>query len=158
MLGPVFLHWDGSYATYCDFLSKMRSAFGFHVPVDKIVFGSDEESALVNAIKTTFPGSQHILCTSHLKENAQRNLQYAPEKIKNNLISSIFGSSGLLFSQSQVSYNLERESEILEKFGDVGGKYLKDKLLPTLKEKIVLPSQKKILLFPLIGKTIIVNP
>lgn len=26
MLGPVFLHWDGAYSTYCDFLAKIRSS------------------------------------------------------------------------------------------------------------------------------------
>jgi len=68
MLGPVFLHWDGLYPTYCDFLSKIRSALGYHIPVEKLVFGTDEELTLVNAIKTNFPSSQHILCTRHLKE------------------------------------------------------------------------------------------
>jgi hypothetical protein len=72
MLGPVFLHWDGLYPTYCDFLSKIRSALGYRIPVEKLVFGTEEALALVNAIKTNFPSSQHILCTRHLKENAQK--------------------------------------------------------------------------------------
>ena len=38
-------------------------------------------------------------------------------------------------------FHIKRESEVLEYFGDVGGKHLDDKLLPTLKEKAFLPSQ-----------------
>ena len=63
MLGPTYLHWDGSYATYCDFLSKIRSVLGYYFLSKKIVFGTDEEIAMVNAIKTSFPQSKHILCT-----------------------------------------------------------------------------------------------
>lgn len=74
MLGPVFLHWDGAYSTYCDFLAKIRSSLGYDLPEEKLTFGTDEEMALVNAIKTTFPGANHILCARHLQENALRNL------------------------------------------------------------------------------------
>ena len=149
MLGPIFLHWDGLYSTYCDFFAKIRSAIGFSVPVEKIVFGTDEELALVNAIKTVFPTSQHILCTRHLKENTQRNLlgQNVPEEIRSIIISSIFGQTGLLTSETRISY-LERESEILEKFGHVGGKYLTEKMLPTLKENFFLPSQENKIIPP----------
>ena len=59
----MFLHWDGLYSTYCEFFfGKIWSALGFHIPEGKIVFGSDEEQAIVNAIKTAFPKAQHILC------------------------------------------------------------------------------------------------
>ena len=104
MLGPMFLHWDGLYSTYCDFFCKIRSALGFHIPEEKIVFGSDEEQAMINAIKTAFPKAQHILCTRHLKENAQRNLsaQNVPEKSRSRVISAIFGSTGLIYSYSRV--------------------------------------------------------
>ena len=124
--------------------SNVRSALGLETPVDKIVFGTDGEINYIKAIQTYFPDSQHILCTRHLEENAIRNFGKnvnTSEKVKNSLIAAIFGTSGLLSSNSIVSYT-ERESEILEEFGHVGGSYLKDKLLPTLKGKIFLPSQK----------------
>jgi tryptophan synthase beta subunit len=38
--------------------------------------------------------------------------------------------------------------EVLENFGHFGGKYLQDKLLPTLKEKIVLPNQSNHIITP----------
>ena len=104
MLGPMFLHWDACSLPTASFFCKIRSALGFHIPEEKIVFGSDEEQAMINAIKTAFPKAQHILCTRHLKENAQRNLsaQNVPEKSRSRVISAIFGSAGLIYSYSRV--------------------------------------------------------
>jgi len=148
-LGPVFLHWDGLYPPSFDFfLSKIRSAFqGFHIAVEKSVFGTDEELALVNAIKTNFSSSQHMYMV--VKENTQRKLlnHNIPEEIRNRIISSLFDNTGLIHSDSRISY-FERESEVLENFGHVGGKYLQDKLLPTLKEQIFLPSQSNHIIPP----------
>jgi hypothetical protein len=62
-------------------------------------------------------------------------------------MSSIFGKTGLVYSDSPISY-FERESKVLENFGHVGVKYLQDKLLPTLKEKIVLPKQSNHIIPP----------
>ena len=80
--GAFFLHWDGSYATYCTFLSNIRASLGFNIDCEKIIFGTDEETVLINAIKTTFPNSEHILCVRHIQENAHRNIlkQNVPEK------------------------------------------------------------------------------
>lgn len=71
---------------------KYRSSLGYDLPEEKLTFGTDEEMALVNAIKTTFPKAGHILCTRHLQENAIRNLNKhnIPEASKNKLINSIF--------------------------------------------------------------------
>ena len=126
MLGPVFLHWDGLYSTYCEFFCKISSALGFHIREEKIVFGSDEEQAMVNAIKTAFPKVQHILCTRHLKENAQRNLsaQNVPEKSRSRVTSAKFGSTG--FFLQLFASRIERELEIKQEFAEFGGKYLEE--------------------------------
>lgn len=64
------------------FLSNTRASLGFYIDCEKIIFGTDEETALINAIKTTFPNSEHILCIRHIQENAHRNIlkQNVPEK------------------------------------------------------------------------------
>ena len=67
MLGPIFLHWGGAYATYRNFFSKFRSSLGFDLPVEKLTFGTDEELALLNAVKTTLPGANNILYARHLQ-------------------------------------------------------------------------------------------
>ena len=88
-------------------------------------------------------------CTKYLKENAQRKClnRNVPEQIRSRIISAIFGKTGHLYSDSPISY-FERESEVLEIFGHVGVKCLQDKLLPTLKEKIVLPNQSNHIIPP----------
>lgn len=73
MLGPMYLHWDGSYHTYQRFLSHLQSAL--RDIEQKIIFGTDGEKALSNAIKTCFPTAIHTLCTRHLKENLIHNLK-----------------------------------------------------------------------------------
>lgn len=40
----------------------------------RLVFGTDEEKALVNAITTIFPNSNHMLCKRHLYQNAKQKL------------------------------------------------------------------------------------
>ena len=99
---------------------------GYRIPVEKLVFGTDEALALVNAIKTNFPSSQHILCTRHLKENAQRTFlnHNVPEEIRNRIISAIFGKTGLIYSDSRISY-FERESEVWKISGMSGKKISK---------------------------------
>ena len=74
-------------------------------------------------------------------------LHNIPEEISNRIIFSIFDNTGLIYSDSRISY-FEHESEVLQNFGHVGGKYLQDKLLPTLKEKIFLPSQSNHIIPP----------
>lgn len=46
------LHWDSLHFTFCYFLSTIRTALGFHFDSEKIMFGTDEETSLIDAIKT----------------------------------------------------------------------------------------------------------
>ena len=39
-----------------------------------MVFGSDDEKALVNALHTAFPAADHVYCARHIKENVRRHL------------------------------------------------------------------------------------
>jgi len=41
---------------------------------DTTVFGSDEEKAIVHAVKQVFHKSGHIYCARHIQENVQRHL------------------------------------------------------------------------------------
>lgn len=138
ILGPVFLYWDGAYSTDCDFLAKIRSNWGYDLPVEKLIFSTDEEKAfiLVNAIKTTFSGASNILCARRYKENDIWNLNKhnIPEAAKNKLIISIFSPCGLLSSGSLVRF-LKREQEMLESFEDSPAyKYCTEKLFAKIKE------------------------
>lgn len=67
IFGPMLLHGTATTKVYRAFLSSIADALGTgHQP--RLVIGSDEETALRNAIKETFPVSKNVLCTRHLKK------------------------------------------------------------------------------------------
>ena len=41
----------------------------------KLILGSDEEKALVKAVKCSFPDAKLTLCTRHLEKNLKRQLK-----------------------------------------------------------------------------------
>ena len=60
--------------------------------------GSDDETALVNAIDSNFPASNRFLCTKHLKDGTVNYLQTnvgVPQKEGKNICKSIFGEKGI---------------------------------------------------------------
>ena len=70
-LGPLCLHYDAEQSTYHKFFSHLRDQLN----TDELNFGSDDEKALRNAIKTNFPQSGFLLCTKNVKDNIRNYLQ-----------------------------------------------------------------------------------
>jgi hypothetical protein len=72
ILGPVYLHWDGAFHTYQRLFTHLSSVLDTGI-LDRLlsfidlVIGSNEEKALVKAIKSSFPQSKLTLCTRHFK-------------------------------------------------------------------------------------------
>ena len=73
-IGPMLLHGDGKFATYLGFFSHLCGALNgdmfateFKIQ-DRILTGSDEETALVSAVQTAFPNSSQLFCMLHCKE------------------------------------------------------------------------------------------
>lgn len=70
MMGPCYLHWNGTYHSYHRFFSHLQcfldDVAGAELSGKNLVFGSDEEKAITKAIKKCFPESQQILCTRHV--------------------------------------------------------------------------------------------
>ena len=64
MLGPMFLSWDGNEETYQRFLSHLRMKLK-KTDRSKLVLGTDQEVAMINAFEDCFPEATHILCTKH---------------------------------------------------------------------------------------------
>ena len=83
------------------------------VDTTKLVIGTDDERALVNAIKAAFPQSQHILCTRHLRQNASQKLtDDAVDKYdKGKILDKIFGDDGLLTADDTICFD-ERCEEL----------------------------------------------
>lgn len=148
MLGPLFLHWDGCTSTYQRFFSHLRTKLdcdiNTEVGTSDIVIGSDEEKAILKVIKQSFPNAMQLLCQRHLEENARRHLQTkigVPDKVKNTIISAIFGARGLTNSEDMVDFELRYLSlanellDIAPNFMD----YFEQYLIPRLREHVMGP-------------------
>jgi hypothetical protein len=59
-IGPMFIHDNSDVETYGQFFSHLRLKL-IDTPLDKMVIGTDDEKALVNAISTCFPDATHIM-------------------------------------------------------------------------------------------------
>ena len=74
MLGPMLLHWNGYFDSYCKFTSQLQAKL---VDTDQsnFIFGSDEESASLKAMALSFPHAIRLLCGKHLQDNVADNLR-----------------------------------------------------------------------------------
>ena len=62
-MGPVYLHWDGAFHIYQRLFTHLSSVLDTGIPdtllsFNDLVIGSEEEKALVKAIKSSFPQSK----------------------------------------------------------------------------------------------------
>ena len=74
------------------------------------IVGTDEETALRNAIQNRMPGVNLLTCHRHLRENAQRHVSKSTtERIQKSIISKMFGADGLTSEIDEVV--LEAKSE-----------------------------------------------
>ena len=147
MLGPVFLHWDGSCESYQRFFSHLRTKLDSNINTElgfcELVIGSDEEKAILKAIQQSFPTATQLLCQRHLQENVRRHLQQkvgVPERTRNEIISLIFGK-GLTNSKDLVDFELgylflsNKLLEIAPNFVS----YIENSLISRLREYVFKP-------------------
>ena len=163
LLEPVYLHWDGSFHTYQRFFTHLAAVLekpllDTELGTIDLVVGSDEEKALVKAVKCSFSKAKLILCTRHLKENLKRQLKNKigmREKSSKQIVGEMFGSDGLTSLDTSVSF-AEKASEIERRFGEKVGSFLTDKLIPIIREHVVeiLKTDERI---PVYWKTITVR-
>ena len=143
LLGPLFLHWDGSFHTYQRFFTHLAAVLetpllDAELGTSDLVVGSDEEKALVKAVKCSFSDAKFTLCTRHLEENLKRQLKNKvgmPEKSSKQIVGEIFGPDGLTSLDTSVSF-AQKASEIERRFGEKVGSYLTEKLIPTIREHV----------------------
>ncbi|CAC5425787.1 unnamed protein product [Mytilus coruscus] len=94
-IGPLFLHWEGSFLSYHTFLSHIKARF-------------DDEGGLTKALDSVFPNATRRLCTKHIKDNVSDHLKNkigSNDKERNEVLDSIFGSTGLITAQDQDEFN-----------------------------------------------------
>ena len=143
LLGPMYLHWDGTFHTYQRFFSHLSAVIDqplteTELGVSNLIVGSDEEKALVKAIKSSFCEVKLTLCTRHLEENLKRQLKNKigmPDKESKQIGNEIFGPDGLISLDTTVSF-AEKACDLERNYKDKVGPYLTEKLIPTIKEHV----------------------
>ena len=144
ILGPVYLHWDGLFCTYQRFLTHLSSVLDSSVEetvlsTNELVIGSDEEKAIVKAVKNAFPNSKLTLCTRHLGENFKRYMKNKVgmnEKQIRKIVDEIFGDGGLIEADTTIEYTA-KINKIENDYTETVGSYLTDKVIPCIKEHII---------------------
>ena len=86
-VGPVLIHYKKDERTYKDFLSKLKSLRpGLQ---NAVLFGTDGEMALVNALRSCFPkGTEKSLrCFRHFRQNVEATLNKGNQRNNSKRIS-----------------------------------------------------------------------
>lgn len=137
-IGPIFIHDNSDFDTYCNFFFDLKIKLT-DVDTSNLVIGTDDERALVNAIKTAFPQSHHILCTRHLRQNANQKLtDDAVDKYdKGKILDKIFGDDGLLNADDTICFDdkCEELESVSQSVSKNFLKYFQKRLKDILREK-----------------------
>ena len=92
-LGPILIHFRKNFSTYLYFASTL---IGLQRDLEKLkAFGTDGETALVDAFSHEFGFAIHLSCALHLRRNIKQQLhsQRFPEEHIKTTLEEIFGVS-----------------------------------------------------------------
>ena len=147
-LGPVLIHDSSTFEAYCLFLQHLQLKM-LGADFTKLVIGTDDETALVNAIQHVFPASTHVLCTRHLKENVSRKLKddALSRKDQTAILQKIFDKGGILDADDPVCF--EEKCDALVAFCDGTpckfSQYFNGRLRGLLKKKVNEPMRRDLI-------------
>ena len=123
--GPMYIHDNSDFESYATFFNHIRTKLS-GVDTCKLVIGTDDEKAMVNAITSSFPDSSHILCTRHLRQNVNQKLTDAAvdKADKFMLIDKMFGEEGIINADDTVCFD-EKCEEFESLCQSVSGSFLR---------------------------------
>jgi len=83
--------------------------------LDGIITGSDEEAALVKAMRVAFPDSKHLYCVLHCQDNVREHMIKTGVELKvcQETLRMLFGESGLALSVDDFMFEDRRAACIL---------------------------------------------
>lgn len=141
-LGPLFIHDNSDFESYSNFFNHLRTKLA-GTDKSNLVFGSDEEQALVNAVITAFPESTHLLCKRHLYQNTKQKLidDCVDKADRQRILDMIFGNDGLINADESICFDAKSD-DIEDASRELSGKfhrYFQNKLKSNLKEKVNKP-------------------
>ena len=122
-VGPLFLHWVGSFLSYHTFFSHVKARIQETVKNIDLRIGSDDESGLTKALDSVFPEATRLLCIKHMKDNVSEYLKNSlgsTDKQRSDIISKLFGSNGLVAAEEfeSMSGNLISENPEFARYFD----------------------------------------
>lgn len=94
-MGPLYIHDNSDYETYCNFFYHLKIKLS-GTDTSRLIFSTDDEKALVNAITTSFPNSDHMLCKRHLYQNTKQKLvdDSVDKADRQKILDLIYGDNG----------------------------------------------------------------
>lgn len=146
-LGPTLLHWDGETDSYYKFFCHLNSKLGFP---SGLKIGSDEEKAIMKAVRHAFVDPVQLLCTKHLKDNVRRYLkdkEGCSTKDRERIVSTIFGQEGIINADDSFSYDsktADLDSHLKQKFPQFQ-QHFETRLKPLLQKHVYNPLQTGII-------------
>jgi hypothetical protein len=90
-IGPAMIHYRKTFSTYLFFTSTL---VGLRQSLSNLrSFGTDGESALIQACQHSFPSAIHLLCSNHVRRNIKAKLceLNIPENVRLMITQDIFG-------------------------------------------------------------------
>ncbi|KAL3892167.1 hypothetical protein ACJMK2_004401 [Sinanodonta woodiana] len=148
VFGPTFIHTNSSTKAYSAFLHDVADNLT-DKQLQLLTIGTDEELAFKTAIKRCLPGSTHVLCTRHLKQNANRHMEDIvgfPLNDRQEILDLMFSSNGLV-QKTDVDTHQQRLNQLRAVIDDKDStvcektfrSYFDTRLYPMLKEHVIDP-------------------
>ena len=150
--GPIYIHGNSTMKSYSKFMQSI-SVNLTDSELSNLTIGSDDEQSMKNAVKRSFPAATQVLCTRHLKKNAN---DYMENQVGMNIKSrleindAIFGDNGLTSSmdvdtqqrriQNVRTLLFEKEKEL--KSEKTFSAYFNSRLLPLIESYVIKPMQR----------------
>ena len=140
-LGPMYLHGSSTFDAYHPFFSCLAASLR-GTDTSNLVIGTDDETALRQAISFNFPNAKNVLCTRHLHNNFDDYLKNSVGLKKTErsefLNKYIFGPSGLLAADDSLIFDERADSieQLIERKFPPFKKYFRSRVIPLLKENV----------------------
>lgn len=82
---------------------------------DSVITGSDEETALVRALRRGFPNSKQLFCMLHCKDNVRHHLTAigTAVNVREHILALVFGSSGVAEASSDDEMD-DRTAQVMQ--------------------------------------------
>jgi hypothetical protein len=137
-------HFDGKQDTYNLFFNRFRDAVSDIVFTEfsgepGLIFGSDEEKAMVNAVSAAFPSSKHLFCARHIEENVRHFLTDIGVSVKDRneiLAAVLLHANADLNSSTDTDHQL---AELMERIRIIAARHQQSERICSYVEKRILP-------------------